>query len=90
MDKKDGLDYFYASSFGKKFNYCYDGFPEEVCNEVKKGELITRREYQEGAHDYFKVTSCSRDHDEVTVESKLFDDYETDGEAHTAVFGACD
>ena len=89
-NKKDGVNYFYPNSFSKKSNFCYDGLPEEVCQEVLRSEKFVKKEYTEGTHDFFTVLSCERDHDQVTVESSLFDDYGTTDEAHTAVFGACD
>ncbi len=89
-DKTSGVDFFYASSFGKQYNYCYDGLPEGVCKEVSRGEARIKREYSAGAHDYFDVVLCERDHDQVTVQSKLFDDYGANGEPQTAVFGMCD
>lgn len=88
FDQKS-TNFFYVSSFNFGLNHCYTGPSEPVCDEVKKSEAFIMKEYVEGAHDYYEVVSCERDHDQVIVTTKLFDDYGTNGAPNTSVFGMC-
>jgi hypothetical protein len=82
-------DYFYVTSFAKDINHCYVRTTENVCEDIKNGEALTMDRYLDGAHDYFEIISCTHDHDQYTVKTKLFDDYGTNGEELVSVFGQC-
>lgn len=82
-------DYFYVSSFSQNIRHCYVGTTENVCDDIKNGEALTMDRYLDGAHDYFEVISCTHEHDQYTVTTKLFDDYGTNGENLVSVFGQC-
>jgi hypothetical protein len=80
---------FLVSSFNPDLDHCYVGESESVCAAVIAGEKRQMEEYSDGAHDYFQVTACEQDHDQITVKAKLFDDYSANGESITAIFGMC-
>lgn len=88
-EKYPTTDFFYVTSFAKEINHCYVGTTEHVCEEIKNGETLTMDRYSDGAHDYFEIVSCSQDHDQYTVKTKLFDDYGTNGEELISIFGQC-